>query len=145
MTPAGGRPPAAAPPAVSAPANRQCAPSPDPGRRRQGRARSGPAPDPRSGEMPLRSCPALSVSHLARAPVRRFPSARPLADASDRVAGYTAGYSTCKDFNMKPFAAALFTLLVLTGCGQKGPLYLPEDTAATSAVQTETTEQSTEK
>ncbi|BDX17958.1 MULTISPECIES: LPS translocon maturation chaperone LptM [Halopseudomonas] len=46
---------------------------------------------------------------------------------------------------MKPFAAALFTLLVLTGCGQKGPLYLPEDTAATSAVQTETTEQSTEK
>ncbi|GGE57945.1 hypothetical protein GCM10007421_35690 [Halopseudomonas oceani] len=46
---------------------------------------------------------------------------------------------------MKPLAAALFTLLVLTGCGQKGPLYLPEDTGASSAAHTETTEQSTEK
>ncbi|UJJ30153.1 LPS translocon maturation chaperone LptM [Halopseudomonas maritima] len=45
---------------------------------------------------------------------------------------------------MKPFAAALFTLLVLTGCGQKGPLYLPEDTASAPA-QTETAEQSTQK
>ena len=34
---------------------------------------------------------------------------------------------------MKPFAAALFTLLVLTGCGQKGPLYIPEDTASVPA------------
>ena len=77
--------------------------------------------------------------------MRRFPPTGPLADAPDRVAGYTAGYSTCKDFNMKPLAAALFTLLVLTGCGQKGPLYLPEDTGASSAAHTETTEQSTEK
>ena len=46
--------------------------------------------------------------------------------------------------NMKPFAAALFTLLVLTGCGQKGPLYIPEDTASVPA-QTETAEQSTQK
>lgn len=45
---------------------------------------------------------------------------------------------------MKPFAAALFTLLVLTGCGQKGPLYFPEDTASAPA-QTENAEQSTQK
>ncbi|AQZ94051.1 lipoprotein [Halopseudomonas phragmitis] len=30
---------------------------------------------------------------------------------------------------MKRHIAALFALLVLAGCGQKGPLYLPEETA----------------
>jgi predicted small lipoprotein YifL len=48
---------------------------------------------------------------------------------------------------MKPLSAALFTLLVLTGCGQKGPLYLPEDTsgAAPTAAQEEPIQQPTEK
>lgn len=30
---------------------------------------------------------------------------------------------------MKHISALIFGLLVLTGCGQKGPLYLPEDTS----------------
>ncbi|HDZ56890.1 MAG TPA: hypothetical protein ENI17_16840 [Pseudomonas xinjiangensis] len=29
---------------------------------------------------------------------------------------------------MKPLIAALFGLLVLAGCGQKGPLFLPQQT-----------------
>ncbi|WP_022963901.1 LPS translocon maturation chaperone LptM [Halopseudomonas pelagia] len=30
---------------------------------------------------------------------------------------------------MKLSAALIFALLVLTGCGQKGPLYMPEGTS----------------
>ena len=30
---------------------------------------------------------------------------------------------------MKHISALIFGLLVLAGCGQKGPLYLPEDTS----------------
>jgi len=30
---------------------------------------------------------------------------------------------------MKRSIAALFMLLMLAGCGQKGPLYMPEETA----------------
>ncbi|MBR2514833.1 MAG: lipoprotein [Halomonas sp.] len=30
------------------------------------------------------------------------------------------------------FSAVLLTALLLVGCGQKGPLYLPDDTASTA-------------
>ena len=40
---------------------------------------------------------------------------------------------------MKPSFAILFTLLMLAGCGQKGPLYLenPESAASLSAGETD--------
>lgn len=31
---------------------------------------------------------------------------------------------------MKPYVAMLFGVLLLTGCGQKGPLFLPQQTPA---------------
>ncbi|MFN3581496.1 MAG: LPS translocon maturation chaperone LptM [Pseudomonas sp.] len=47
---------------------------------------------------------------------------------------------------MKRYIAALFAVLVLAGCGQKGPLFLPEQTATQSAepVQQDLRQQPTE-
>jgi predicted small lipoprotein YifL len=42
-----------------------------------------------------------------------------------------------KDFTMKPLLTALIALIaatsLLAGCGQKGPLYLPEETSSAPA------------
>jgi len=70
------------------------------------------------------------------------------SDASNRAAGYTAVYCPFfnKDFTMKRYIAALFAVLVLAGCGQKGPLFLPEQTATqpASPVQPDLRQQPTE-
>ncbi|PRB79033.1 hypothetical protein CQ007_15735 [Pseudomonas sp. MYb185] len=61
-----------------------------------------------------------------------FPYPVSAAGASDSQARYTAAY--CPFINqgsiMKRSIAAFFVLLSLAGCGQKGPLYMPEETAA---------------
>lgn len=47
---------------------------------------------------------------------------------------------------MKMLSAACFLLLMLAGCGQKGPLYQPEGTAQpTSQAEEEVTQQPTQQ